>query len=194
MVRWMLEEIGAPYETVIVDRATDADRPAYRALNPIGKVPTLVHNGQTVPETPAILVYLAETFPEANLGPTPATRGDFYRWLFFAAGPMEAAMINHLLGVQVPADRQVTVGYGTFERMVDALEAGVEGRRYVAGDHFTAADLYLAQQISWGLIRDMLPSRPAFEAYRTPIMAREACVRARAIDEALLAQTANPAG
>ncbi|HEY2052012.1 MAG TPA: glutathione S-transferase family protein [Caulobacteraceae bacterium] len=191
MVRWMLEEIGAPYEAVIVDELAGGEQAAaYRRLNPIGKVPTIVHNGQAISESPAILLYLAEAYPEANLGPTPATRGDFYRWLFFASGPMEAAMIDHLLGLQIPPERQQTVGYGTFERMVDALEVGIAGRSYVAGDHFTAADLYLAHHIGWGLLLGMLPPRPAFEAYLSPIMARPAGLRARAIDDALAAEPA----
>ena len=122
IVRWMLEEVGQPYETQILDYGTTMKAPEYLALNPMGKVPAIVHDGVVVTEGAAICTYLAETFPEAGLAPTAAERGAYYRWMFFGAGPVEAAVTNKALGVQVPPERKGAVGYGSLEEVVATLE------------------------------------------------------------------------
>ncbi len=181
MVRWMLEELGEPYQAVLLDlRNLPAD---YKRLNPIAKVPAIVHRGRVVRETPAICVFLAETFPRAGLGPTADERADFFRWLFFASGPLEAAMVNQMLGVSVPAERQGTVGYGSLERTVAALEQAVSAHEYIAGARFTAADVYVASQIGWGMGTGGLPRRAAFEAYAARTLGRPASLRAQEIDD-----------
>jgi glutathione S-transferase len=186
VVRWMLEETGVPYETVLIDFAKPAE--SYRAVNPMMKVPVIVHEGRIVTETAAICAYLAEAYPQTALAPTADERADYYRWLFFAAGPGEGAMVNKTLGVEVPAQMQPMVGYGSHERMVAALEQAVSAHPYIAGDRFTAADVYVGSQIGWGMGVGTLPKRDAFEAYMGRIMGRPAAVRARAIDDALLAK------
>jgi len=181
VVRWLLEELGEPYDAVLLDVGNlPAD---YRRLNPIGKVPAIVHRGRVVSETPAICVYLAEAFPKAGLGPTLEERADFYRWTFFASGPLENAIVNQALGFEVPAERQATVGYGTHARAVDALEHAVSAHEYIAGDRFTAADVYVASQIGWGMGSGGLPRRPAFEAYAGRTLGRPASLRAQEIDD-----------
>ena len=184
MVRWMLEEIGQPYETHVLDYGTTMKSPAYLAINPMGKVPAIVHDGQVVTEVAAICAYLAETFPEAGLAPTPAERAAYYRWLFFGAGPLEAAVVNQALGVVVPPDRKGMVGYGSFDDAVAALEGWLAASPFVAGDRFTAADVYVGSQVGWGIMFKTLPQRPAFVAYWDRLKDRPARLRGVAKDQA----------
>jgi glutathione S-transferase len=186
IARWMLEEVGQPYDTTVLDYGTTMKAPDYLAINPMGKVPAIRHGQTVVTECAAICAYLAEAFPQANLLPTPEGRGDYYRWMFYAAGPVEAAVTNRALGVVVPGERQGMVGYGSFEAVMDALELAVKGKQYVAGGRFSAADVYFGSQICWGLQFGSIEKRPAFEAYWTGLKDRPAGIRARAIDDALL--------
>lgn len=188
IVRWMLEEVGAPYETVILDYATTMKGADFLAINPMGKVPAIVHGGQVVTECAAICAYLADAFPEAGLAPAPAARADYYRWFFFAAGPVEQAVVNKSLGFDVPADKARMAGYGSYDLAVDVLERAVGAQDYVAGPRFTAADVYVGSQILWGTQFGTLPKRPAFEAYGARLSARPAYQRAKAIDNALIAE------
>ena len=185
IARWMLEEVGHPYDTVFVDFGPSMKTPEYRALNPMGKVPTLVHGDTVVTECAAICAYLADAFPEAGLAPEPARRGPYYRWLFFGAGPLEAAVTNQSLGVEVPKDRRGMVGYGSLPRVLDALETAIGGC-YMAGDRFSAADVYVGAQIGWGLRFGTIESRPAFTEYWERIRQRPAALRAVEIDNAAM--------
>lgn len=191
IVRWMLEELGRPYRTEVLDYGTTMKSADYLAINPMGKVPAVVHGGVTVTEGAAICAYLADAFPEAKLAPAvdDPRRGLYYRWMFFAAGPVEAAVTANSLGLLAPADKSATVGYGSFEQTVDALEYAVEqGGPWLLGEQFTAADVYVGSQIAWGLMFKTLPERPAFQAYAGRLMSRPAAVRAAAIDDALIAE------
>ena len=185
IVRWMLEELGQPYDVEPMGFAGDLAKDAYRAVNPMMKVPTVVHGDRVVTECAAICAYLADAFPAAGLAPAPADRHDYYRWLFFAAGPLEAAVTNKALGVTVGPDQSAMVGYGSFDRMVDALEEGVKGKRFIASDAFSAADVYVGSQIMWGTQFGTLPQRDAFAAYIGPLMARDGYRRANEKDDAL---------
>ncbi|MGO4386276.1 glutathione S-transferase family protein [Microvirga sp. 2YAF29] len=189
IVRWMLEEVGQPYTTEILEFGASMKSPDYRAFNPMGKVPTIIHKGTVVTEASAICAYLADAFPEAGLAPPPgdSQRGPYYRWMFFAAGPMEAALSNAALGFTVPEERQRMIGYGSTEDVVSALEYAVTQSEYIAGDRFTAADVYVGSQIGWGMMFGTLEKRPAFEAYWKRIASRPAAIRAREIDDALVA-------
>lgn len=195
IVRWMLEEVGAPYRTQILGYGTSMKGPAYLAINPMGKVPAIVHDGKTVTECAAICAYLADAFPEAGLAPAPADRADYYRWLFFAAGPLEQAITARHFGIEPDAEQQRMAGFGTLGLALDALEGAVAGKAFVAGDRFSAADVYVGSQIDWGLQFGTIPSRPAFEAYVTPLRERAGYKRAKDIDNALIAemQAAKPA-
>ncbi|CAN5294661.1 glutathione S-transferase family protein [soil metagenome] len=186
-IRWMLEEVGAPYETVVLDYATSLKGTDYLAINPMGKVPAIVHNGKVVTECAAICAYLADAFPEAGLAPPPAERADYYRWLFFAAGPVEQAFTNKSLGVEPTPQQQRMAGYGCFAQTIDTLELAVSKTPYVTGERFTAADLYVGSQIGFMLQFGMLEPRPAFVAFSDRVYAREAFKRASAIDDALIA-------
>lgn len=186
IAHWMLEEIGRPYRTVWLDYGPPMRTPEYLALNPMGKVPTIVDRGTVVTECAAICAYLADAYPDAGLAPPPTERGAYYRWLFFAAGPVEAAVTNKALGFEVPPQREGTVGYGDLARVTDALESAVAGGGYIAGDRFTAADVYAGSQIGWGMMFGGLEKRPAFEAYWQRISTRPAALRARALDDAAM--------
>ena len=192
IVRWMLEEVGAPYRTEILRFGPPMKGPAYRAINPMAKVPALRHGDTTVTETAAICAYLADAFPQAGLAPAPGSRarGAYYRWLFFAAGPVEAAVTNRTLNVTVPDDprMQGMVGYGSLPAVLDALEGAVADVEYLAGDRFSAADVYVGSHLAWGMAFGTIEKRPAYEAYTARLLARPAAVRAREIDDRLLAE------
>ncbi len=192
IVRWMLEEIGQPYDTYIVQYDTEMKSPDFLRINPMGKVPAIVHNGHVVTECAAICAYLAETFPEADLAPNADERADFYRWLFFVAGPVEAAIINHSFGFHLPDDPMASrrAGYGRgVEDVINALATLFEdGRDYVTGARFSAADVYIGTQIQWGLQYDTMPARPGFAEYAARLAERPAARSARAKDDALVPQ------
>ena len=191
VVRWMLEEVGAPYETKVVDYALmkSAD---YLAVNPMGKVPAITHKGEAVTETAAICAYLADAFPEAGLIPPVGhrKRGTYFRWLFFAAGPVEAAVTNKALKVEVNEEQSRFVGYGNFDAAIDALELALKPGPYICGDQFTAADLYVGSQIGYGMLFGSIEKRPLFEDYFARLQARPAAIRARELDDALMAPVA----
>ncbi len=190
MVRWMLEEVGAPYETRILSYGADMKSAEFLTVNPMGKVPAIVHGGAVVTEVAAICAYLAETFPDAGLEARSAKeRASYYRWMFFAAGPLEAAVTNRVLGVVVPDEKRGFVGYGSYQSVLDALEGAVSTSSFIAGDRFTAADVYVGSHLSWGLQFGSIERREAFEAYVERVKARPALHRATEIDDALLAST-----
>lgn len=190
IVRWMLEEIGQPYRTELLDYGTTMKSPAYLAINPMGKVPAIRHGDTVVTEAAAICAYLADAFPQADLAPPPGDRrrGPFYRWMFFAAGPIEAAATNKAMGFVVPEDRKAMAGYGSLADVLNAVEAAVSQNAYVAGESFTAADVYLGSQIGWGMAFGTIEKRPAFERYWERLSKRPAALRAKEIDDALVAK------
>jgi len=184
IVRWMLEEVGQPYRTEILDYATTMKAPAYLSINPMGKVPAIRHGNTVVTECAAICSYLADAFPAASLAPAPADRGSYYRWLFFASGPLEAAWTNQALGVTIPREKERMAGYGNLALVLDTLEAAVAKGPYIAGPSFTAADVYLGSQLGFGLQFGMIEKRPAFVDYTGRLTARPAAIRAKEIDDA----------
>jgi glutathione S-transferase len=190
IVRWMLEEVGQPYRTELLDFRASMKGPAYLAINPMGKVPTIRHGDAVVTEGAAICAYLADAFPAAGLAPPVGdrSRAPYYRWLFFGAGPIEAAVTNKALGFSIPQGREVMAGYGSYEDTLNALEHAVSGRNYIAGDSFTAADVYVGSQIGSGLRFGMIEKRPAFENYWAGLSGRPAFLRATEIDDALVAK------
>jgi glutathione S-transferase len=187
IVRWMLEEIGQPYETEVIayDRMKS---PEYLAVHPLGKVPAIKHNGHVVTECAAICAYLADVFPQADLGPRPDEKADYYRWLFYAAGPFEAAISNQAMGWQVPPERERMFGYANFDKAIAAVDELLSLRDYVCGDRFTAADVYLGSQIMFPMQFGMLAERGSFTRYRDRLQARDAYQRATGIDEKVIAE------
>ncbi|MEM1191031.1 MAG: glutathione S-transferase family protein [Pseudomonadota bacterium] len=182
IVRWMLEEAGAPYQAKIVEYGEMMKGSEYLAINPMGKVPAIEHRGAVVTECAAICAYLADAFPEAQLAPPPGERQSYYRWLFFAAGPMEAAMTDKALGVEIPEERKPTVGYGEFGLVLDVLEEQLSRSEYLAGERISAADVYLGAQLAFGLQFNSIEKRDAFAAYVKRLTGREAWQRANELD------------
>jgi len=190
MVRWMLEEVGAPYRTELLDYGTTMKAPDYLAINPMGKVPAIRHGEAVVTEGAAICAYLADAFPEAGLAPPPGERAAYCRWLFFAAGPLEAAVINRALGLEVPPGKEEMAGYGTFKAVMDTLQGAVAGGGYIASDRFSAADVYVGSQIGWGLEFGSIDERPGFAEYAARMRDRDAYRRANELDDKAAAENA----
>lgn len=190
IVRWMLEELGQPYRVEVLDYKTSMKAPEYLAINPMGKVPAIRHRGVVVTEGAAICAYLADAFPQAGLAPalSDPMRGVYYRWMFFAAGPLEACVTDKALGVDVPADKEAMVGYGKMDSVVKALEQALSNGDYLLGERFSAADVYVGAQVGWSMLFGTLPKRPVFERYWARLNARPAAIRAKEINDGVLDQ------
>ena len=188
VARWMLEEVGEPYRVELLDYGTTMKAPEYLAINPMGKVPAIVHRGVAVTENAAICAYLADAFPAAGLAPAPGAidRAPYYRWMFFAAGPLEAAVTNHALGVEVPPERRAMLGYGSYALALDTLETAICDHAFIAGDRFSAADVYVGSHIAFGLQFGSIERRPTFVDYAARLAARPAAIRANAADDAAM--------
>ena len=185
IVRWMLEEVGQPYETEIIPY-DQLKSERYLSVNPMGKVPAIEHRGHVVTECAAICAYLSDVFPEAGLGPRDDEKADYYRWLFYAAGPAEQAITNQAQGWETPPERERMFGYGNFDRVVSVLDELFTLRDYVCGDRFTAADVYVGSQIMFPMQFGMLPQRDSFLRYRDRLHERPAYERANEIDEKII--------
>jgi glutathione S-transferase len=192
IAHWMMEEVGQPYETVWLDYATTMKQPPYIDINPMGKVPAIVHDGRVVTEYAAICAYMADAFPEAGL--VPKDRSAYYRWLFFGAGPLEAAVITKALGVEVPPERRGMVGFRDLGTTMGVLEGWLKDHPYLAGDMFSAADVATGSQIGWGLRFGTIEARPAFTEYWTRISARPALARSTAMSDAELVRAKGATG
>jgi len=193
IVRWMLEEVGQPYRTEVLDYGTTMKAPAYLALNPMGKVPAITHGDAVVTECAAICAYLADAFPKAKLAPPSGDRlrAPYYRWLFFTSGPVEAAVSHKALGFTVPPEREPMIGYGNVERTLNTLETAVSEADYLVGGSFTAADLYVGSHLTFGMIFGTIDRRSAFGRYTARLTARPAYIRARQLDDDLVHQPAS---
>ena len=188
IVHWMLEELGLPYKTVWVDFGVAMKNADYLAINPMGKVPALSVDGAVVTETAAICVYLADRFAAESLMPAQdaLARANFFRWMFFAAGPLEMAVTAKALGWEVPEGRDRMAGFGSYVQTLDALELALQPGPYICGEQFTAADVYVGSQLGWGLMFGTIAKRPAFEAYVARLYARPAAQRANALNDEYL--------
>lgn len=187
VTRWMLEETGLPYETVLLDYGTTMKAREYRAINPMGKVPAIKHGGTVVTEQAAICLYLADLVPGKKLAPPVGSpeRGTYYRWISFMS-PLEQLMTAKAGGSTLP--KPETAGFGTEQDLLDTLESALKDCEYLTGGTFTAADLLVAAYVGWYLEFKLLEPRPAFEAFAKRHQQRPAAQRAYAIDDALLAQ------
>ncbi|RUO33771.1 glutathione S-transferase [Aliidiomarina soli] len=186
IVRRMLEEVGVPYTTKVLNYKGEMKTPEYLKINPLGKVPAIQHGDLVVTETAAICAYLADQFAEKNLAPPidSPQRGTYYRWLFFAAGPLEMATTAKACGWNLDENRQM-IGSGTHDDIVAALELAISKGPFICGEQFTAADVYVGSHISWGMHFKTLEERPSFKSYVERIEARPAAQRATALDDEL---------
>ncbi|MDE8651970.1 glutathione S-transferase family protein [Novosphingobium album (ex Liu et al. 2023)] len=188
IARWALHEAGAGYEQVLVD--LKAKPAAFLTVNPMGKVPTIVHHAdggdRIVTEAAAICLYLAEMHPEAGLLPNDAETADYFRWTLFAAGPIEQAITSRALHFEPAPDQEAMAGWGSFERAIATLDGFLKGRTWVCGERFTMADVYVGSTVDWGLTFGIIPPLEAFVAYAERLQARAAYKAAKAVDNALI--------
>ncbi len=190
--RWALHEAGADYEHVLFDWGSRPE--SFTQINPMNKVPALVHHHEghdhVVTEAAAINHYLAETHPAAGLLPDAHEKAAYFRWMFFAAGPIEQALMTNMMGWEVAEDRQATAGFGTIERTLAAIEGWLSNNDFAAGNRFTMADTYVGSQFVWGLRFGTIPESPVFKAYAERVTQRPAYAEANAIDAKLIAEAA----
>ena len=188
IARWALHEVGADYDQVLLEYDTTMKAEEYLKVNPMGKVPAIDLDGKIVTEGAAICAYLAEAFPGAGLAPTADERADYFRWLFFAAGPLEAAITNRSMGFEVAKDRERMAGYGNYDQVVDVLDAKFQADAYVCGGRFTMADVYVGAQVVWGTQFGTLPERQSLLDYGKRVTDRDGYRAAKAVDDALIAE------
>ena len=189
VVRWMLEEIGEPYDVHVLKLAEGEQRtPGYRAINPMGKVPALKHGDEVVTEAAAICTHLADAFPQAGLNVPVGDkgRGSYLKWLFFGPSCIEPAVTDRAFP-RKEEPRRGMLGYGDFDTVLDVVAGAVEPGPYLMGDKFTAADVIIGSNLRWGMMFDLLPKRPEFVAYVGRLEHRPALQRATAADQALAA-------
>ena len=186
--RWALHEAGADYEQVVMDWGTRPE--SFRAINPMNKVPALVHHhgnhDHVVTEAAAINHYLAETHPDKGLLPDAHEKASYFRWMFFAAGPVEQAVMSKAMGWHVPEERAAMAGFGTFDLAVSTLSDWLAANDFAAGSRFTMADTYVGSQVTWGLQFGTIEETPAFKAYAERLTNRPAYIEAKAIDAKLM--------
>ena len=189
IVRWALQEAGADYETELVDLSNKPQ--GLLDVNPMAKVPVLVHHDgdhiHVVTECAAICHYLAETHPESGLLPARHEKADYFRWLFFAAGPLEQAVVAGAMGWEVPEERRGMAGFGSLDLTLDTLDQWLSSHDHACGARFTMADVYLGSQFIWGLRFGTIGERASFRAYVDRLTARERYREATEIDQKLIA-------
>lgn len=188
IVRWMLEEIGEPYDVHIKEFGDDIKSTEFLTLNPMGKVPVLIHENTVVTEVAAICAYLADRFPDKQLAPAPdsALRGSYYRWLFFVAGPFEMAMTARAFQWRIDDSNVIAIGCGHIDDTLATLEQALAAGPYLCGDSFTAADLLMASYVGWQIMMKNLAPKAVFTDYLERIEARPAAKRANELDDALI--------
>ncbi|MBD2842323.1 glutathione S-transferase family protein [Erythrobacter rubeus] len=190
--RWALHEAGADYDQVVFEFASRPDN--FTKINPMNKVPALVHHhgghDLVITEAAAINHYLAETHPDKGLLPDAHEKAAYFRWLFFAAGPLEQAVVAQAMDWKVPKERTGMAGFGSLELALSAMEDWLSGNDFVAGKRFTMADTYVGSQFVWGLRFGSIPETPAFKAYVERVTDRPTYSEANAIDAKLIEDSA----
>ncbi|MDX1536299.1 glutathione S-transferase family protein [Arsukibacterium sp.] len=192
IIRWLLEELSVPYTVKVLEYGSEIKSAEFLALNPMGKVPVITHGDIVVTETAAICAYLADHFADKQLAPATDSpqRGSYYRWLFFAAGPLEMATTAKAYDWRIDNDNVQAVGCGFYQDTLNTLEAALQPGPYLCGEQFTAADVYVGSHIGWGIQFKTIEARPVFTEYVQRLYAREAAVRATMLDDALLTASA----
>jgi glutathione S-transferase len=189
VVRWMLEELGEPYDIHLLSLAKgEQSAPGFLAVNPMGKVPTLKHGNAVITEAAAICTYLSDEFPHArlNIPVGDPRRGPYLKWLFFSPSCIEPAVTDRAFP-RKEEPRRAMLGYGDFDTVMNVVAKAVEPGPYLMGEQFTAADVVVGSMLRWGMMFDLLPKRPEFVAYVGRLEQRPALQRANALDQELAA-------
>ena len=187
IVRWMLEECGAEYDVVPVHFGKEMKSEKYLSVNPMGKSPALEVDGKVITETAAILIFLADMYPEKNLIPpvNSLERGEFYRWMFFLV-QLEYAFIDKFFDVPSSEERRRSVGYGDYDTALNTLTEFLKGKKYVIGNNFTVLDLYFTATLRWAIfVGEMLPNEGILVDYMNQHLTREANVKGKELDQKL---------
>jgi glutathione S-transferase len=187
IAHWMLEEVGANYSVRLLSfEKGEHKRPEFLAINPMGKLPALTHGSTVITETGAICAYLADVFPHSQLAPHPAdrARGSYLRWMFFAAGCVEPAIVDRMM-TRPEVERRSALGYGSYDDVFRTLRGALDGRPFLLGDRFTAADLFLASQLGWGSMVGAVAADPWLTEYVARCTARPAYRRCMTQAEAM---------
>ncbi len=192
-VRWLLTELEADYDTVILEYNSDKNPNGiksadYLAINPMGKVPALKDDDTVITEVPAICAYLTDKFSENKLAPAlhSPLRGEYYRWLFFAHGVLEPVLMAKFMDLLAPVEQKTMIGYGTYEDVINTLQSKLAMGNYLCAESFSTADLYLASALNFYLQFKLIPELPEFVNYANFHTSRESFAKAQAIDEALI--------
>jgi glutathione S-transferase len=189
IVRWMLEEIGEPYDIHLLSLSKEEQRaPDYLAVNPMGKVPALKHGDVVITEAAAICTYLADAFPKAGLSVPigEPRRGIYLKWLFFGPSCIEPAMMDRA-APRKEEPRRGMLGYGDFDTVMDVVAKAVAAGPHIMGEQFTAADVVIGSGLRFGMMFKLLPERPEFTAYVGRLALRPALQRAQTKDKELAA-------
>jgi glutathione S-transferase len=189
IIRWMLEEIGEPYEVQLLSLSKGDNRaPDYLAVNPMGKVPALRHGDAVITEAAAICAYLADEFPRAKLNVPlgDPRRGPYLKWLFFGPSCIEPAMMDRAFPRKEEA-RRAALGYGDFDTVINVVADAVARGPYILGEQFTAADVVIGSTLRFGMLFKLLPERPEFTTYAGRLAQRPALRRAETKDKELAA-------
>jgi glutathione S-transferase len=176
VIEWLLIELGAEFEKIELAYHTEMKSESYLKINPFGKVPTLVDGDVVIYEMPAICAYLADKFFDQGLAPAldDPKRGLYFRWLFFAAGPWDAATTDRVLKVEITDEQKMHIGYGNFQDTYTALIQGLEqAQPYLCGEQFTVADVFVGSMLFWQLKMAEIESHPAIEKYLNSIKSRK---------------------
>jgi len=191
IVHWLLEELGEPYQTHWLEYGGSMKDAAFLRINPMGKVPALVYDGAIVTECPAILTFLAAMYPGKGLIPAePAAWANCYRWMFFAAGPVEQATTAKAMQWTVAEEQKPMLGFGDLDATLDVIEMALGSGPWLCGERFSAADVYIGSQVNWGMQFGTVEPRPVFEQYAGRCTRRAAWKRAESICNKRLAETA----
>nr|WP_246722932.1 glutathione S-transferase family protein [Aliikangiella sp. G2MR2-5] len=182
----MLEEVGAEYQQELIEYVEPMKSPEYLNINPMGKVPAISHRGKIVTECAAICAYLADVFPDKQLAPEIDVRADYYRWLFFGAGPLESAITNNSMKLEFKPEQERMLGYGTYAKTIEVLATKLGASTYITGETFSAADVYIGSHVIWGLQFGTIDSRTEFNDYAERLTSRPAYITARKIDADLI--------
>lgn len=183
---FLLEELGAPYDMRILNlRKGENHEPEFLAINPLGKFPTIVHNGTVVTEQVACFIYLADLFPEKGLAPglNDPKRGAYLRWMAYQGSSFEPALIDRALKRE-PGDPS-TMTYGSFEKMQSTLFDQIAKAPYLLGDKPYAVDFFWGMTLKWCRQFGMVDTNPVVDDYIERIASRPAFIRTEEQDQAL---------
>ncbi|TVP43093.1 MAG: glutathione S-transferase family protein, partial [Halomonas sp.] len=185
VVRWMLEELGVSYTVKALEYGAEMKAPEYLAINPMGKVPAIQHGNTVVTEVAAICAYLADQFPDKQLAPPPGSfqRGEYYRWLFFMAGPFEMATSAKAYGWNIDDNNAQAVGCGRLGDSIKTLERALEQSPFICGEQFSAADVLVSSYLWWEMMQENIPPNEVFKEYTERTESRAAAKRANELDD-----------